>query len=82
VGEGFRPGIFFGGGGSTNSVEDKRQRERGSGGGSPLVGVPLNLLMNEPHILVGLLRMYILRNWEFGSALAKVRKFGGGFEPP
>jgi hypothetical protein len=24
-------------GGSTNSVEDRRQRERGSGGGSPLV---------------------------------------------
>jgi hypothetical protein len=30
------PGIFFGGG-STNSVEDRGQRERGSGGGSPLV---------------------------------------------
>ena len=28
------PGILFGGGGSTNSVED---RGRGSGGGSPLV---------------------------------------------
>ena len=26
-----------GGGGSTNSVEDRGQRERGSGGGSPLV---------------------------------------------
>ena len=26
-----------GGGGSTNSVEDRRQRERGSGGGSSLV---------------------------------------------
>ena len=34
------PGILFGGGGrggSTNSVEDKGQRERGSEGGSPLV---------------------------------------------
>ena len=33
------PGIFFGGRGrdSTNSVEDRRQTERGSGGGSPLV---------------------------------------------
>jgi len=31
------PGILFRGG-STNSVEDRRQRERGgSGGGSPLV---------------------------------------------
>ena len=28
---------FFRGGGSTNSVEDKGQTERGSGGGSPLV---------------------------------------------
>ena len=33
------PGILFGweGGVSTNSVEDSGQRERGSGGGSPLV---------------------------------------------
>ena len=31
------PGIFFGRGGSTNSVEDRGQRERGSGVGSPLV---------------------------------------------
>jgi hypothetical protein len=30
------PGIFFLGG-STNSVEDRGQREQGSGGGSPLV---------------------------------------------
>ena len=29
---------FFQGGGSTNSVEDRAQRERGSGNGSPLVG--------------------------------------------
>ena len=28
------PGILFGGGGATNSVEDRGQRERGSGGGS------------------------------------------------
>jgi len=28
---------FSSGGGSTNSVEDRGQRERGSGGGSPLV---------------------------------------------
>ena len=29
--------FFRRGGGSTNSVEDRGQRERGSGGGSPLV---------------------------------------------
>ena len=31
------PGILFGGGDSTNSVEDRGQREWGSGGSSPLV---------------------------------------------
>jgi len=31
------PGILFGGGGSTNSVEDRGQREWRSGGGSNLV---------------------------------------------
>ena len=31
------PGILFRGGGSTNIVEDRGQRKRGSGGGSPLV---------------------------------------------
>jgi len=35
------PGILFEGGGcSTNSVEDRGQTERGSGGGSPLSWVP------------------------------------------
>jgi hypothetical protein len=46
-------------------------------------GVPLNLQMNETHILIRLLRMYIPRNWEFGSAVSKLRNFGKGeFEPP
>jgi hypothetical protein len=39
------------------------------------------LQMNETHILIRLLRMYIQRNWEFSSALAKVRNFGGGLNP-
>jgi hypothetical protein len=53
--------FFFGGGGGgpTKSVKDRGQRERGSGGGSPESGVPLNLQMNETHILISLLRMYI-----------------------
>jgi hypothetical protein len=33
--------------------------------------------MNETHIVIRLLRMYIQRNWEFGSALSKLRNFGG-----
>jgi hypothetical protein len=37
--------------------------------------------MNETHILIRLLQMYIPQKWEFGSALAKLLNFGGGFEP-
>jgi hypothetical protein len=37
--------------------------------------------MNEAHILIRLLWMYIPRNWEFGSALAKLRNFEGGLNP-
>jgi hypothetical protein len=34
-------------------------------------------------MLIRLLRMYFPRNWELGSALSKLRNFGGGvFEPP
>jgi hypothetical protein len=70
------------GGCSTNSVDDREQRERGSGAGSPQSGVPLNLQMNATHILIILLRIYIPRNYEFGSALAKLRNFGGGVLSP
>jgi hypothetical protein len=79
------PRIFSRGGvgGSTNSVQDRGQREWGSGGGSPLVKrVPLFLQMNETHILIRLLQMYIPQNREFGSALAKLRNLGGGSSPP
>jgi hypothetical protein len=51
---------------------------KAQGAVAPQSGVPLNLQMNETHILVRLLRMYIPRNWEFGSALAKLRNFEGG----
>jgi hypothetical protein len=69
-------GILLSGGGgcSTNSGEDSGQRKRVSGGSNP--GVPLNLQMNETRILITLLRMYIARNWEFGSALSKLRNLG------
>jgi hypothetical protein len=58
-------------GGSTNLVEDKGQRERGYGGGSPLVRGSTQLA-NETRVLIRLLRMYFPRNWEFGSALSKL----------
>jgi hypothetical protein len=41
--------------------------------------------MGETCILIGLLRMYFPRNWEFGSALSKlgISSGGGGeFKPP
>jgi hypothetical protein len=38
--------------------------------------------MNETRILITLLQMYIPRNWEFGSALAKLQNFGEVFNPP
>ena len=50
------PGIMFGGEeGSTNSVEDRGQRERGSGGGSPLVrgsGGSCNLVQEISFLIV------------------------------
>jgi hypothetical protein len=64
-------------GGSTNSVEDRGQRKRGSGGSSPLAGVPLSLQISEICILIRLLWMYFPWNWEFGSALSKLRNFWG-----
>ena len=48
------PGILFGGG-STNSVEDRGQTERGSGGGSPLVrgsGGSCNLVQGNSFYMV------------------------------
>jgi hypothetical protein len=34
--------------------------------------------MSEPYILFRFLRIYFPRTWEFGSALTKLRNFGGG----
>jgi hypothetical protein len=41
-----------------------------------------NIKMGETRILIRLLRMYFARNWEFGSALSKLRNFGGQLNPP
>jgi hypothetical protein len=63
------PGILFVEGGLTNSAERTESRENGD-------GVPLTLQMSETRILIRLLRIYFPRNWEFGSALLKLRNFG------
>jgi hypothetical protein len=38
--------------------------------------------MSETRILVRLLQMYFLRNWEFSSALSELWNFRGRFETP
>ena len=60
------PGILFGGG-STNTVEDRGQRERGSGGGSPLVrgsGGSCNLVQEVSYskifLIFGTLRLFMM----------------------
>jgi hypothetical protein len=59
------PGILFeGGGGSTNSVEDRGQRDRGSGGGSPLVwgsGGSCNLVQEISFHIVNFLNFWYFR---------------------
>jgi hypothetical protein len=68
------------GGGEVQQIQLRTEgRENGDlGVVAPLSGVPLNLRKSEPRILIRLLRMYFPRNWEFRSALSKLRHFGGG----
>jgi hypothetical protein len=47
---------------------------------APSQGFLLNLQMSETRIVFRLLQMYFLWNGEFGSALMKLRNFGGWFE--
>jgi hypothetical protein len=71
------PGILFGG---VQKIQLRTEgRENGDvGAAAPKSGVPLNLQMSVNRILIRLLGMYFPRNWEFGSALSKLRNFGGG----
>jgi hypothetical protein len=71
-------GILFEGRGSTNSVEDRENRDLGVV--APYSGVSLNVQMSETCILIRLLRIYeyLPRTWELGSALSKRLNFGGG----
>jgi hypothetical protein len=64
-GGGVTPGIFSGGFQKIKlRFEDRESGDLGAV--APQSGVPLNLQMNETHILIRLLRLYIPRNWEFG----------------
>jgi hypothetical protein len=72
------PGFFRGG--CVQQIQLRTEgRENGDlGAVAPYLGVPFNLQMSETCILIRLLRMYFPRNWEFGSALSKLRNFGEG----
>jgi hypothetical protein len=73
------PRNFFGGWGVHQiQLRTEGRENRDLGAVAPLSGVPLNLQMSETRILIRLLRMYFPRNWEFGSALSKLRNFVGG----
>jgi hypothetical protein len=76
VGGRVMPGIFLGGPQIHLRTEGRENEDLGVV--APLSGVPLNLQMNETHIFIRLLRMYFSWNWEFGSALSKLRNFEGG----
>jgi hypothetical protein len=72
------PGLFFQVGFNKFGWGQRAERA-GSGGSSPLVRGSA-LFANEwtPYSYYGLLQMYFPRNWDFGSALSKLRNFGGG----
>ena len=77
----------MGEGGSTNSVENRGQRERGSGGGSPLVwdsGGSFNLVQeisfhNKIFLIFGTLRLFMMTTNLFDIANVKQLRTGGGF---
>jgi hypothetical protein len=74
------PGILFGGGGQQIQLRTVDRENEDLGAVTPWSGVPLNLQMSETRILIRLLRMYFPQKLEFGSALSKLRNFGGGGE--
>jgi len=76
-----------GGGGSTNSVEDRGQTERGSGDGSPLFrssGGSCNLVQEisfhiKKFLIVGTLRLFMMTTTLFVIANVKQLRTGGSF---
>ena len=79
------PRNFFREGGSTNSVEDRGQRERGSGGSSPIVrgsGESCNLVQEISFYVViffGTLRLFMMTTNLFVIANVKQLRTGGSF---
>ena len=80
------PGILFGGGGSTNSVEDRENRDLG--GGSPLFsgsGGSCNLVQeisfhnSKIFLIFGTLRLFMMTTNLFVIANVKQLRTGGSF---
>jgi hypothetical protein len=72
------PTNFFWGGVQRNQLRREGRESGDLGAVAPLSRVSFNLQMSGTRILIRVLRMYIPRNWEFGSAFSKLRNFGGG----
>jgi hypothetical protein len=67
---------------STNTVEDRGRKVRGSDGGVTLVRGSTQLLVSEVRILIRFLWIYFPHNWEFDSVLTNLQYLGGGVENP
>ena len=81
-------GILFRGGGSTNSVEDRGPRERGSGGASPLLmgsGGSCNLVQeisfsySKVSLIFDTLRLFTMKTNLFVIANVKQLRTDGSF---
>jgi hypothetical protein len=69
------PSNFVPGGGFNKLIWGQGRENGDLGAVAPWSGVPFNLQMSETRVLIRFLRMYFLQNWEFGSALSKLRNF-------
>jgi hypothetical protein len=77
--------FFFRVGGSTNSVEDRGQREQESGSGSPLVSQGFHSIWKwvKPILLLGCYRCIFHGTGNLARLCQNFRILGGGvFEPP
>jgi len=78
-------------GGSTNSVQDRGQRERGSGGGSPLLRgsggscnlvqeIPFHTMYRKIFLILGTLRLFMVTTNLFVIANVKQLRTDGSFK--
>jgi hypothetical protein len=74
--------VAGGGGGSTNSAEDRGHREGGYGGSSPLVRGFTQFVIEQNPVLIRLLQIIFHGTENLARLLQNFGISGGGFEPP